>query len=55
MEEKIAELLTWAASSNGLENLWGDGLREDITAFLQQGMSMEEVKQQLKFLDKEFE
>jgi len=44
MEEKISELLTWAASSKGLENLWGDGLREDIAAFLQQGLRVEEIK-----------
>ena len=50
--ELISELWNWANSSKGLENLWGDGLLEDIESFVADGMTYEQVKQELLILDK---
>ena len=49
--ELISELWNWANSSKGLENLLGDGLLEDIESFVADGMTYEQVKQELSILD----
>jgi len=49
--ELVSKISCWANSSNGLENLWGDGLLEDIESFVADGMTYEQVKQELSILD----
>ena len=52
-EEMIAEIWAWAHSSKGLENLWGDGLEEEIRHYVyKENRSVEWIKKELKTLDK---